>query len=118
MARNLSLWDVWREGCSRVYRLLSPVKPHFHGWTLRDYYTVWAKAGWYPKDGTNSEATVDAGVVFSDCGPYIFVVMSDAPEDFDALFPLEDALNAAHGRMCGGSTKLAYTSSTTLPGTE
>ena len=44
--------------------------------------------------------------------------MSDAPEDFDALFPLEDALNAAHGRMCGGSTKLAYTSSTTLPGTE
>lgn len=88
------------------------------GGLLRDYYTVWAKAGWYPKDGTNSEATVDAGVVFSDCGPYIFVVMSDAPEDFDALFPLEDALNAAHGRMCGGSTKLAYTSSTTLPGTE
>lgn len=86
------------------------------GGLLRNRYTVWAKPGWYPADGTNSEATVDAGVVFSDCGPYVFVVMSDAPEDFTAMFPLEDALNAAHGCMCGGSSEPVYTSSTTLPG--
>lgn len=86
------------------------------GGLLRNRYTVWAKPGWYPADGTNSEATVDAGVVFSDCGPYVFVVMSDAPEDFNAMFPLEDALNAAHGCMCGGSSEPVYTSSTTLPG--
>ena len=73
------------------------------GELFRGEWEVWAKAGWYPS--TIERATCDCGVVFSDCGPYIVVVMSDAPEDFEALKPVLDALNVAHGKMCGGSTE-------------
>lgn len=72
------------------------------GELFRGDWEVWAKAGWYPS--TAERATCDCGVVFSDCGPYVVVVMSDAPEDFEALKPVLDALNVAHGKMCGGST--------------
>ena len=72
------------------------------GELFRGDWEVWAKAGWYPS--TAERATCDCGVVFSDCGTYVVVVMSDAPEDFEALKPVLDALNAAHGKMCGGST--------------
>lgn len=77
---------------------------------------VWAKPGWYPADGSGKVATNDAGIVFSDCGDYLCVVMSDASEDYDALFPVIDALNAAHGKMCGGHSAPLLTDQTKLPG--
>ena len=77
---------------------------------------VWAKPGWYPADGSGKVATNDAGIVFSDCGDYLCVVMSDASEDFDSLFPVIDALNAAHGKMCGGHSAPLLTDQTKLPG--
>jgi hypothetical protein len=81
------------------------------GGLLRDRYTVWSKPGWYPaNEGLASTATADNGIVFSDCGDYAVAVLTDAPSDFDALMPVLDALNAAHGKMCGGSSKLVLAS--------
>ncbi|ERL11450.1 class A beta-lactamase [Coriobacteriaceae bacterium BV3Ac1] len=57
----------------------------------------WSKAGWYPADaGDNYCATVDAGIVWSDQGPYIAVVMSDVPDDMAALVPIFTALDEIH----------------------
>lgn len=102
---------VWQEiyrfgssdepGAAELTDYLGQTTTSAWGDLLRDEWVVWAKAGWYPT--TVERATNDCGIVFSDCGPYIAVVMSDAPEDFEALAPVLDALNAAHGKMCGGS---------------
>lgn len=57
----------------------------------------WGKTGWYPADAGNEySATVDAGIVWSDQGPYIAVVMSDVPDDMAALIPLFAALDDIH----------------------
>lgn len=72
------------------------------GGLLRGTCDVWAKPGWFPNNG-ELVATNDAGVVFSDCGPYVLVVMTDLSADLDGLRPLIDALNVAHGVMCGGT---------------
>lgn len=66
-------------------------------------FEVWSKPGWYPADENDLTSTNDAGVVFSDCGPYVMVVMTDMSAYLDGLLPLIDALNMAHGTMCGGS---------------
>lgn len=85
------------------------------GALLRGRYTVWSKPGWYPvNEGLAQTSTVDAGVIFSDCGDYVVAVLSDAPEDFASLIPVLDALNAAHGEMCGGSIELVQTGATTV----
>lgn len=86
------------------------------GGLLRKEYEVWAKPGWYPTDQYDLTSTNDAGVVFSDCGPYVIVVMTDMNSDLDGLFPLVDALNAAHGELCGGSSELLYDGTATIPG--
>lgn len=67
----------------------------------RDECEVWAKSGWYPTDEYDLASTNDAGVVFSDCGPYVLTVMTDLPADLDGLTPLIDALGAAHDATCG-----------------
>ena len=78
------------------------------GGLMRDRYTVWSKPGWYYGfDGEDSApSTCDCGLVRSDCGDYVVAILSDAPGDFDALMGVVDALNAAHGKMCGGSSAL------------
>ena len=76
-------------------------------------YTVWSKAGWYP-DQDNCSATVEAGVVFSDTGTYVVAIMSDAPEDFESLEKLEDALNVTHAAMTGGDTSSLFTDATPI----
>ena len=73
---------------------------------LRDVCEVWSKPGWYPADGSGLEATNDAGVVFSDTGAYVMVIMTDISSDLDALAPLVEALDAAHDTMCGN--EVAY----------
>lgn len=73
---------------------------------LRDVCEVWSKPGWYPADGSGLEATNDAGVVFSDTGAYVMVIMTDISSDLDALRPLVRALDAAHETMCGST--IAY----------
>lgn len=75
------------------------------GEVLRGSYEVWSKPGWYPADGNGLEATNDMGVVFSDCGPYVVVIMTNMSSNLDGLLPLVDALNAVHGTMCGGATE-------------
>lgn len=55
-------------------------------------------------------------MVFSDCGPYVIVVMTSMNSDLYGLLPLVDALNAAHGALCGGSTELLYDETVAIPG--
>ena len=55
-------------------------------------------------------------MVFSDCGPYVIVVMTSMNSDLEGLLPLVDAINAAHGAMCGGSTESQLSEETTIPG--
>lgn len=109
----LSIWkEIYRFGTSDqpaaqdFTTLLAQTNHSGWGALLRDNYTVWSKAGWYPDDGSGLQATADAGVIFSDCGDYVCAVLSDAPDNFAALTPVLDALNAAHGKMCRGSSAL------------
>lgn len=55
-------------------------------------------------------------MVFSDCGPYVIVVMTIMNSDLEGLLPLVDAINAAHGELCGGSSELLYDETMTIPG--
>ena len=68
---------------------------------LRGDVEVWSKAGWYPTDKWDIPASNDAGVVFSDTGAYVMVVMTDMSSNLGALEPLVSALDAAHTLMCG-----------------
>lgn len=105
----LAVWqEIYRYGTSdepgaaELVGHLSQTNHSAWGDLLRGEWEVWSKPGWYPT--TRERATNDCGVIRSDCGDYVVVVMSDAPEDFGALMPVLDALNVAHGKMCGGST--------------
>ncbi|WP_248921899.1 class A beta-lactamase-related serine hydrolase [Olsenella intestinalis] len=95
-------------GSSFLADCLSQTHNSCLGGLMRDRYTVWSKPGWYYGfDGEDSApSTCDCGLVRSDCGDYVVAVLSDAPGDFDALMGVVDALNAAHGKMCGGSSAL------------
>lgn len=95
-------------GSSFLADCLSQTHSSCLGGLMRDRYTVWSKPGWYYGfDGEDSApSTCDCGLVRSDCGDYVVAVLSDAPGDFDALMGVVDALNAAHGKMCGGSSAL------------
>lgn len=117
--------NCWREvyrfgksgeaGASLLTGCLARTNHSAWGALLRDRFTVWSKPGWYPvNEGLASTATADNGIVFSDCGDYVVAVLSDAPSDFGSLLPVLDALNAAHGKMCGGSSALRQTSATTV----
>lgn len=86
------------------------------GALLRDEYEVWSKPRWYFQDSYDITSTNDAGVVFSDCGPYVIVVMTIMNSDLEGLLPLVDAINAAHGELCGGSSELLYDETMTIPG--
>lgn len=110
----LSCWkETYRFGTSGepgsalLTSLLAQTENSALGGLLRERYDVWAKAGWfytYEDENGVAPATSDCGIVFSDCGAYAVAIMSDAPGDFDSLMPIVDALNAAHGKMCGGSS--------------
>ncbi|MBP3885448.1 MAG: hypothetical protein J6D54_11025 [Olsenella sp.] len=96
-------------GSALLVSCLSQTQNSALGGLLRDRYDVWAKAGWfytYEDENGVAPATSDCGIVFSDCGAYAVAIMSDAPGDFDSIMSVVDALNAAHGKMCGGSSAL------------
>lgn len=105
-----SVWEeIWRYGTSddaggsELAGYLARTGSSPIAAELRDDCEVWAKPGWYPADAADLPASNDAGVVFSDEGPYVMVVMTDIGSDLDALRPLISALDAAHERMCGDS---------------
>lgn len=97
--------EIWRYGTSgepgadELVSYLSQTTPTPIGDTLRGECEVWSKAGWYPADANDITSTNDAGVVFSDDGTYVLVVMSDLSADLDGLVPLVTALAAAHDTM-------------------
>lgn len=105
------IWrHIWRyslTGSSGAKQLGGYLKRTHHsamGGLLRKRYETWCKPGWYPTDG-NFTSTNDTGIVFSDCGPYVMIVMTNYSANFSPLFSIIDALNAAHGALCGGSTE-------------
>lgn len=101
--------EIWRYGTSgepgadELVGYLSQTASTPMGQLLRGEHEVWSKAGWYPADGNGLTSTNDAGVVVSDDGPYVLVVMTDLSADLDGLEPLIAALDAAHDAMCGGA---------------
>ena len=120
------LAEVWEEifrygtsgedGSDELVDALSATNYTALGGPLRDEFEVWSKPGWYPTDEYDLTSTNDAGVVFSDCGPYVIVVMTSMNSDLEGLLPLVDAINAAHGELCGGSTESQLSEETTIPG--
>lgn len=67
---------------------------------LGQKYITWGKAGWYPAgDGAYYKATVDAGVVWSQEGPYIAVVMTTMPDNMDGLEEIFVALDEVHDEL-------------------
>ena len=115
-AETAACWEhIWRwwltgaEGAGELAGLLGRARHSAMGGLLRQRYEAWCKPGWYEEDWLNIAATNDVGVVFSDCGPYVLVVMTDYGSDFEPLFPIIDALNACHGALCGGSTESLLT---------
>lgn len=70
------------------------------GELLRGDCEVWSKPGWFPDNG-ELVATNDAGVVFSESGPYVMVIMTTMSSNLDGLLPLVGALDDAHATMCG-----------------
>ena len=106
-----NVWEhIWRNSLmggsasSELGGFLSRTHHSAMGGLLRKRYVTWSKPGWYPTDGSYT-STNDMGIVFSDCGPYVLVVMTNYPENFGPLFSIVDAANAAHGKLCGGSTE-------------
>lgn len=103
-----NIWEeVWRFGTSgeagseELTGYLAQTDHSPIGQALRDTCEVWSKPGWYPDDSYNLSASNDAGIVFSDEGDYVLVVLSDIGDNTDALIPLIEALDAAHASMCG-----------------
>lgn len=105
------LASIWQEihrygtsgeaGSEELVGYLSQTTSTPLGETLRESYEVWSKAGWYPADGTGLQSTNDAGVVFSDTGTYVVVIMTNMSSNLDGLKPLIAALDEAHDVMCG-----------------
>ena len=54
--------------------------------------TTWSKPGWYPGDTSAYGTTVDAGVLRTESGDVLIAVMTDSPEDFQALESIVSAL--------------------------
>lgn len=102
----VAVWrEIWRYGTSgeagaeELTGLLAQTSFSPSGDALRDEHEVWAKAGWYPADGTGYTSTNDAGVVISEDGAYAFAVMTDLSADLDRLVPLISALDDALDTM-------------------
>ena len=103
-----SIWEeIYRYGTSgeagsdELAGFLAQTNRSPIGEQLRGTCEIWSKPGWYPADGSGLESSNDAGVVFSDTGDYVMVIMTDISSNLDALTPLVSALDAAHGAMCG-----------------
>lgn len=94
------------EGADELAGYLAQTEHTALGELLSDSCEVWCKAGWYPDDEYDIAATNEAGVVFSDCGPYVVAVTTTLGSDFTPLYTIVDALNSAHGALCGGDTTL------------
>lgn len=66
---------------------------------LEETCTTRTKAGWMVDDNPKHTTTVDGGIVYTDCGDYVIVIMSTVPRDIEPLRPLLQALINAHNEM-------------------
>ena len=72
-------------------RTVSPIKD-----ALGEKCQTLSKAGWYPVDeGIADPVTNDAGIVMGPRGPYVVAILSNAPEDFDAVEGIAAAVDQA-----------------------
>ncbi len=66
------------------------------------------KGGWIyyiGEDGTIYSETNDAGIIYEEGHPYLLVIMSDVPEDYELINPLTAVLMRAHECMIAESTE-------------
>ena len=82
---------------------------------LRDRYTTQSKAGWiaaYEEPAETEEgeeetnvilryysSSNDAGIIYSDKGPYVMVILSDIPSSLERITPLVNVLDEVHQEM-------------------
>ena len=106
------IWNWWLSGGAGSSEFAGYMRRTHHsamGGLLRKRYEAWCKPGWYPDSRLGINATNDVGIVFSDCGPYVLVVMTNYGNNFQPLFSIIDSLNSCHGALCGGSTESLLT---------
>lgn len=67
---------------------------------FEDVYTTRSKAGWEFSDiNSKHNGTTDAGIVYTDHGDYLIVIMSTVPRDIEPLRPLLKALENSINEM-------------------
>ena len=67
---------------------------------FEDVYTTRSKAGWeYDENNSKHNGTTDAGIVYTDHGDYLIVIMSTVPRDIEPLRPLLKALENSINEM-------------------
>ncbi|MBQ1468167.1 MAG: hypothetical protein IIZ27_06805 [Solobacterium sp.] len=65
------------------------------------------KAGWF-EDIEEYYATSDAGIVYEGDHPYMLVIMTDLPADFELLDPLTITLMSIHTEMIKNESKMFH----------
>ncbi|MDO4538480.1 MAG: serine hydrolase [Coriobacteriales bacterium] len=76
----------------------TPEYSAIHG-QLGDRYTTRSKGGWIDDGGKYYQVTNDAGIVYAEGGPYVVAIMSDLRAEMYRLYPLVEAINAAHAEI-------------------
>lgn len=66
---------------------------------LGEMYETYSKAGWMLGEEPSYNASVDAGIVMSDVGPYVIVIQSNIPDNLDRLSNLVLVLEQIHQEM-------------------
>ena len=64
-----------------------------------EMYVTQSKGGWMVGEDSSYSSTVDAGIVYSDNGPYVVVIESNIPINFDILMPLMLELDSIHNEI-------------------
>lgn len=83
---------------------------------LGNTYQVWSKAGWFSDETEDASPTMnDAGIVFSDTGPYVIAVCTDSASDSNLVNRIVNDLNCCHGQLTGGNSAPLWNPSTAIP---
>ncbi len=64
-----------------------------------EMYVTQSKGGWMVGEDSGYTSTVDAGIVYSANGPYVVVIESNIPINYDLLMPLMLELDNIHNEI-------------------
>jgi hypothetical protein len=97
-ARNYDYFTTDETGQELATLYESPETSAIHE-ALGDQYTTQSKAGWIADSDPAYNASCDAGIIYSDDGPYILAVLSNVPDNLPSLEPLIEALDEVHSEL-------------------